>query len=204
VAAIFFQSRRILRPGSSIRAIGKVNARISIGLVSMFFCVIQAGCSVFSPLPLWELTKATGVAAGLVIPFGTTKASNTVYHGFAGLRKLCIEFNPNVGVPDVVPALQRELQKFRIESRLYAPGTLIDECVVWLRYTALIAWDLPPMGSTYQPYVTTAALTLQSSAGAVLSSSQYQEETTFGRGKWAPTQKKLAPVVAALLTGFEN
>lgn len=83
-------------------------------------------------------------------------------------------------------------------------GTLLDECVVWLRYTALIAWDVPPIGSSYQPYITTAALTLQSSKGAVLSSSNYQQETTLGMGKWASTQQKLAPVVAALLSGLEE
>nr|WP_295085808.1 cell division protein FtsI [uncultured Roseateles sp.] len=182
----------------------KMNIRTSAGVFLAVISALQTGCSIFSPIPLWELTKAAGVAAGQVVPYGTTKASNTVYHGRAEFRSLCIEFNPNVGVPDVVPALQRELQKHHIESRLYMQGTLLDECVVWLRYTALIAWDVPPIGSAYQPYITTAALTLQSSKGAVLSSSNYQQETTLGMGKWASTQQKLAPVVAALLSGLEE
>jgi len=167
-------------------------------------CLLQSGCSIVSPVPLWELAKTTGMAAAAVIPYGGSEASNTVYHLHAPFRQLCIEFNPDSAVTDVVPALQIELRKHRVESRVYEPGTITDECGVWLRYVASIVWDVPPMSGTYKPYVSNAALTLQASNGAVLSSSQYELGTAFGMGKWASTQSKLAPVVTALLTGFQN
>jgi hypothetical protein len=178
--------------------------RIQLGSCLAFACVCQAGCSVFSPLPLWELTKAAGSAAGAAIPYGTSQASNTVYHLHAPFKKLCIEFNPEANVADVVPALQIELRKHQVESRVYEAGTQTGECGVWLRYTAYIAWGIPPLSDGYRPYVNTAALTLQSVDGVVLSTSRYDLDSGFGMGKWTSTQKKLAPVVTALLTGFEN
>lgn len=181
-----------------------MTTRFTFILASVLISVSQTGCSIFSPVPLWELSKATGMAVSMAIPYGTTKASNTVYHLHPEFRTVCIEFNADVGTPDIAPALQRELRTHQIESRLYAQGTLIDDCPVWLRYTAVMAWDVPPSGTGYQPYMSAAALTLQSSRGVVLSSSNYQEEASFGRGRWASTQKKLAPVVTALLTGFED
>ena len=167
-------------------------------------CMLQTGCSIVTPLPLWELTKTTGMVAAAAIPYGGSEASNTVYHLHAPFRNLCIEFNPDSAVTDVVPALQIELRKHRIESRVYEPGTTTDECGIWLRYVASIVWDVPPLSGTYKPYVNTAALTLQATNGAVLSSSQYELGSAFGMGKWASTQSKLAPVVTALLTGFQN
>jgi hypothetical protein len=172
-------------------------------------CALQTGCSIFSPVPLWELAKSAGVMASTAIPYAPSEASNTVYHLHPSFQKLCIEYNPDTAVSDVVPALQIELHKHQIESRVYEAGpltasTLSEECRVWLKYSAYIAWDVPPMGSVYQSYVTTAALTLRDSNGAVLSSSHYELGTGFGTSKWASTQRKLAPVVTALLTGFQN
>lgn len=173
-------------------------------------CALQAGCSIVSPMPLWELAKSAGAAASTVIPYAPAEASNTVYHLHPAFTSLCIEYNPDAPVSDVVPALQIELKKHQVESRVYEAGpltasTLSEQCKVWLKYSAYIAWDVPPMGSGYKPYVTTAALTLRDANGAVLSSSHYELDTAgFGTSKWASTQRKLAPVVTALLTGFQN
>lgn len=167
-------------------------------------CLLQAGCSIVSPLPLWELTKAAGTAASMAIPYAGSEASNTVYHPHPQVSSLCIEFNPESGVADVVPALQIELRKHAVESRVYEAGTPSSSCGTWLRYVTTTGWGMPPMTDTYRPYVSTAALTLQTAGGAVLSSSQYADDSTFGLGRWAPTQRKLAPVVTALLTGFQN
>jgi hypothetical protein len=173
------------------------------------WCVLQAGCSIISPVPLWELAKSAGAVASAAIPYGSSEASNTVYHLHPAVQNLCIEFNPESAVPDVVPALQLELRKHQIESRVYdtsplTAGALLEQCRVWLKYRAYIAWDIPPMGDNYKSYVNTASLTLQTSTGVVLSSSNYELGTGFGVGKWASTQSKLAPVVTALITGFQN
>jgi hypothetical protein len=178
--------------------------RIKLIALSAIACALQSGCSVFSPIPLWELAKATGAAAGAAIPYGPSQASNTVFHLHAPFHKLCIEFNPQTNVADVVPALQIELRKHQIDSRVYDVATPTEECGVWLKYTAYTAWDTAPLTGKYRAYINTATLTLQSSEGVVLSSSSYELGDTFGMGKWASTQSKLAPVVTALVTGFEN
>ncbi len=167
-------------------------------------CLLQTGCSIVSPLPLWELTKAAGAAATLAIPYAPTQASNTVYHLHPQVSSLCIEFNPESGVADVVPALQIELRKHAVESRVYEAGTPSSSCGTWLRYVTTTGWGMPPMADTYRAFVSSAALTLQTSGGVVLSSSQYADDSAFGAGRWASTQRKLAPVVSALLTGFQN
>jgi hypothetical protein len=73
---------------------------------------------------------------------------------------------------------------------------------VWLRYSAQIDWDRRPLSDQYQAYLSAASLTLQSDQGRVLSSSQYALDPVLGISKWASTQDKLSPVVAALVTGI--
>jgi hypothetical protein len=186
-----------------------MNSRSFLRTCLLGSCALQAGCSIFSPIPLWELAKSAGEAASVAIPYGSSEASNTVYHQHPSFSDVCIEFNPDSAVPDVVPAIQVELRRHQIESRVYevgplTAGTLADECPVWLKYDAYVAWDVPPMKEGYRSYVTNAALTLRTSKGQVLASSQYELPTGFSMGKWASTQSKLAPVVTALLTGFQN
>ena len=172
-------------------------------------CALQSGCSIFSPLPLWELAKGAGEAASLAIPYGGSSASNTVYHEHPTVQTVCIEYNPDTATADVVPAIQMELRRHQIESRVYeagplTAGTLAGQCPVWLRYTAYVDWDMPPLSSTWRTYMSSAALTLRSASGEILASSQYQLSTGMASGKWATTQSKLAPVVTALVTGFQN
>jgi hypothetical protein len=161
-------------------------------------------CSIVSPVPLWELAKATGTAATAALPYGPSHASNTVYHLHRTFRDVCIQYNPDANIGDVVPALQRELQKHAIDSRVYEGDMPRAACPVWLRYRTEIAWDVPPMSRDWRPYVSQAWLTLRAADGSVLSSSQYEMTSSFSMGKWASTQHKLAPVVTALLTGFQN
>lgn len=164
----------------------------------------QMACSIVTPMPLLELFKATGAAAGAAIQGQPGNASNTVYHEHAPFRELCIEYNPQAQIADVVPALQMALRTHSIESRVYDGLATGDRCRVWLKYSAFIEWDIPPLGEQYKPFVSSAALTLQTAGGQVLSSSHYALETTFGKSKWASTQDKLSPVVTALLTGFSH
>jgi len=167
-----------------------------------FGALTLSACSIVSPVPLWELAKATGGMATVSMQSGPGVAVNTVYHPHAPVTTLCIEFNPHTASADVIPALQMALRTHQIESRVYDEQSPISACAVWLRYSAQMAWDKRPLTENYQAYVSTASLTLQSAKGQVLSSSHYTVDPDYGRSKWATTHDKLAPVVAALVTGI--
>lgn len=187
------------RPTRSIRWAERVR-RLVVALASS----AVAGCSVLSPAPTWELVKAAGAAAGLGVSARGAAARDTVYHLHARPAQVCIEFNAGVPVPDLLPALQNELRRHAVDSRVFAPGTSAAHCRHWLRYEATAAWDTPPFGSDQRRYLASTTLSLHESAGRVLSTSGYDVGDGWFTGKWASTREKLAPVVAALLTGFEN
>ena len=180
------------------------NPRLSVLAPGLCVAFLHAGCAVVSPAPTWELFKAAGGLVHTAVALGPTKASHTIYHLHATFRDVCIEYNPQTQVSDVVPTLQAELRSHGVESRVFERFTTPAQCDIWLRYTAEVDWGIPPFGDRYKPFVNAAALTLQKTNGAVLSSSQYQLDTTLGMGKWAPTRDKLSPVVTALITGFQN
>ncbi len=179
-------------------------ARQRIIVLAMLVGLSQSGCSIFSPAPVWEFVKATGGLASMAIASSPGEASHTVHHAHEPFKELCIEFNPQAQVADVVPALQAALRTHQIESRVYEGMVAMEKCGVWLKYSAYIDWGMPPLGDRYQSYVSTAALTLQTAKGRVLSTSNYELAPAFGASKWASTRDKLAPVVAALITGVVN
>lgn len=160
----------------------------------------QSGCSIMSPIPLWELAKAAGGGAVVGMQGAAGEASNTVYHPHAPFSSVCIAYNPGAQTADVLPALQRALRTHAIESRVYEEGSPAS-CPVWLRYSTQMEWDKAPLTERFQSYVSEASLTLQSAQGRVLSSSHYAVDPVFGTSKWATTFDKLAPVVSALVTG---
>lgn len=162
------------------------------------------GCSVFSPVPLWELTKATGALAANALSVAPSTASQTVFHGPMPGQRLCIEYNRDNQAADLVPALQAELAERGIRSRVYEAGTAAAQCEVWLRYQAAIDWAVPPLANGYRPYLDSATLVLLGPDGRLLASSRYVLDGAFGLGRWADTRSKLAPVVTALLTGVER
>lgn len=176
--------------------------RMALTAVWFAVCLTQVGCSILSPVPTWELLKATGTLSSTAIQSQPGEASNTVYHAHAPFKELCIEFNPQAQMADVVPALQTALLQHHIESRVYENLAVSNKCDVWLKYSALIEWDTQSFSDTYVPYISSAALTLQSSSGLILASSNYVLDTTIGRSKWASTRDKLGPVVTALITGL--
>jgi hypothetical protein len=180
-----------------------MSARHHLALVAAGSFMLT-GCSIFSPIPLWELSKAAGNGAATAIQNSPGKAVDTVYHLHAPFKSVCIEFNPDAQTADVIPALQRALTGLAIESRVYEAAGGFGSCPVWLRYSTLMEWDKAPMSDRYQSYVSEAALMLQSEQGKVLSSSRYQVDPGFGSSKWASTFDKLSPVVTALVTGFSG
>lgn len=159
----------------------------------------QTGCSILSPIPTLELFKATGTMSSALIQSQPGEPTNTVLHAHAPFKTLCIEFNPQAQVADIVPALQAALQQLSIESRVYDSQMAGDRCPVWLRYSAYVQWDTQAFSDVYQPYVSSASLTLQSSSGQILASSNYVMDSAVGRSKWASTRDKLAPVLNALI-----
>jgi len=162
-------------------------------------------CSVISPHPLWELAKASGATVSAAVSTAAPgRAINTVYHLHPPVRSVCIEFNPDTQVPDILPALQIELKSQRVESRVYESRSATGLCKYWLRYSAYTALGIPPLGGDYQPYIQNATLTLWNGSEQILASSQYDPGGPFGVGKWASTRAKLAPVVQALIQGEEN
>jgi hypothetical protein len=167
-------------------------------------CTVLAGCSIISPVPVWEVFKASTAAASVLVASSQGKASDTIYHLHSPFSQLCIEFNPAAEVPDVIPALQLELRNHGVESRVYEARQQVASCEVWLRYAAAIEWGIPTLSGTYRPYINRAALTLQRADGLVLSSSNYVLDEGFSSSKWASVRDKLAPSVTALLTGVEN
>lgn len=164
-----------------------------------------SGCSVLSPMPTLELIKASGLMAGQYISNqASTHASDTVRHPHAVPGEVCIEINRITPLIDVLPALQRELAKHQVGSRVFEAATPAQVCPVWLHYAVAIDWAQPAMSDDYQPYISRAVLTLRADDGRVLASSAYAQDQAFGMGRWATTQAKLAPVVKALLTGVDG
>ena len=154
-------------------------------------------------MPAWEAVKALGTATSLAIAQGGASASNTVHHGGAAPRSVCIEFNAQTPVGDFVPSLQRELQRHGVDSRVYRAGEGDPACLHWLRYTAVLDYEQPMWSREYRGYLRHVQLVLQQGDGRVLSSSQYQADGVVA-GQWASTQQKLQPVVTALLGGAEG
>lgn len=163
-----------------------------------------AGCSVMSAAPTLQLVNAAGTATTVAMAYSPSKAANTVHHGDAPVSQVCIEFNNRAQLADLVPALQAALREQRVASRVYEPGDGIRECDVWLRYVATIGWDVPPMASDYQPYLSALSLSLHRANGALMASSSYDADANLGFGRWATTRRKVAPVVKAVVTGFES
>ncbi len=163
-----------------------------------------SGCSVVSPVPIVELVKATGAVAVSAISTGPSHSKNTVYHEHRALDVVCVEYNPLTPDPDIAPALQAELRNHEIDSRIYEEGGAPTSCRYRITYTADIDWGTPPFGSGYKSYLRDATLTLRDENGTVLSSSAYALDGAFQMGKWATSRSKLAPVVTALVTGFDH
>lgn len=166
--------------------------------------VVLPGCSIISPVPMLELAKAGGAAAASAIAAGPSRAKNSVFHDHPQIESVCVEYNPQTPDPDIAPALQAELKNHEIESRVYEAGSTPDSCRYRVSYTADIEWGTPPLASGYKSYIRDATLTLRDQNGLVLSSSAYSLDGVFQMGKWSSSRSKLAPVVTALVTGFEH
>jgi hypothetical protein len=157
------------------------------------------GCASLVPMAGWELLKFGGTTAmAQQIP----KPVNTVHHGDAPVKDVCVEYNRDMPLDELVPALQAELKTQGVESRVYDVGTGPRACAYWVRYVGSIEWGTPPLSQEHRAYLSSAALSLHRADGRLLSSSAYVGDSSGAR--WATTRKKIAPVVKALITGFET
>ncbi|MFY9514444.1 MAG: cell division protein FtsI [Rubrivivax sp.] len=173
-------------------------------LLGLFSILPLAGCAIFSPVPAWELVKAAAGATSLGLDLGPVRAVDTVFNLQEPVHAVCIELNPGPPVADLLPSLQAELKRQGVASRVFQERAEPPGCGLWLRYAAQVDWQPPPLADRHEPVVTDLVLTLSRADGRVLASSRYTLDNGFGIGKWAPTRRKVAPVVEALLTGFEG
>lgn len=165
----------------------------------MIIALGLSGCSVLSPVPLWELTKGAGHAASHFL--GSPRAVNTLSQNAVMPRKLCILHNPHVQSAQVLPALQGEFWRRGVPSRILEAQASDAHCDTWLRYDATIELAVPPFEDGHRPVLTAATLTLMTPQGQTLATSRYETSGIFVSSKWHSTRAKLAPVVAALLSG---
>ncbi|OWQ49235.1 hypothetical protein CDL60_00340 [Roseateles noduli] len=166
-----------------------------------------AGCSLLSPMPGIELAKATAGMATVAIGQGPTRATQTVFHDAALPDRVCIEYNRSLALPEFVPALIAELRDHEVQARVFEAGVRPGDeaCPAWVHYQGLQQWDKPPLSDQMRPYLSQATLSLHDAGGRLMAASSYRsDDATLGLGKWASTRNKLAPVVRALLTGFEG
>jgi hypothetical protein len=166
---------------------------------------LLSGCSALGALSTVGLLKAGSASlASAALERTPGRASDTVHHGDAPVSTVCIEFNRNAQLADLVPALQAELREQRVASRVYEPGTDLQTCEVWLRYVATIQWGIPPLSTQYRAYLSAASISLQKADGRLIASSHYRMDDALEISKWADTRHKLARVVKAVVTGFES
>jgi len=166
--------------------------------------MLLSACSITAPLQAWGLIKAADMAGGTALNYGPSKPINTVHHGDAPLRSVCIEYNQRAQLEDLVPALQQDLAEQGVSSRVYASSSDWKECKVWLRYAATVEWGIPPLSDRYRAYLSSASLSLHRDDGSFMASSAYAVDADYGVSKWSTTQRKLAPVVKAIITGFTS
>ncbi|WP_416758245.1 cell division protein FtsI [Roseateles sp. So40a] len=165
------------------------------------------GCTLLSPMPTVELVKATAGMATVAMGQGPTHATQTVFHDAALPERVCIEYNRSLALPEFVPALIAELREHEVQARVFEPGVRPGDeaCPAWVRYQGLQQWDKPPLSDQIRPYLAQATLSLHDAGGRLMAASSYRaDDATMGLGRWASTRNKLAPVVRALLTGFEG
>lgn len=158
-----------------------------------------SGCSLMTPMAAVELIKFGGTTALAYQPPGPV---NTVHHGDAPMKAVCVEYNRDLPLDELVPALQAELKTQGVDSRVYDVGSGQRSCSYWLRYAGSMEWGIPPLGRDHRAYLSSAALSLHRADGQLVSTSSYASPS--GQGRWASTRAKIGPVVKALITGFES
>ncbi len=158
---------------------------------------LASGCSVFEPSPAVATVQLVTVAVTGAASMAPISATDPIVHQHPAIKNVCIEFNRDVPIADLVPAIQTSLSQHGIESRVYDPGMAPNDCRVILYYSAYLQWDKRSFSSDYVSYLSFAALTLRAN-GEVMASASY-EMNQMALDKWQSTRSKIAPVVEAII-----
>lgn len=163
--------------------------------------LLCGGCVILTPsasMTALEMASLVATNAAAISPSGP---ANAVVHPYERLRKACIELNPSVPMPDLVPGLQAELTRYGVESRVYE-NALPEGCRYSIHYTASVEWGQRLFSSKYVPYLTDARLELRE-RGRVLAASSYKP-SLLGYDRWSASRDKIAPSVRVLVQGVEG
>lgn len=106
----------------------------------------------------------------------------------APYKKICIEWNEAVTVPDLLPVIEDGLRRRGVLSQIYPAGTVPASCVT-LVYAASRRWE---QDTAYLSY---ASLALRRE-GTVLSRVEYEPRVM---DRWAGTEAKLIFLIDRLL-----
>ncbi len=119
------------------------------------------------------------------------KAEQSMARRPSPYKKICIEWNEAVTVPDMLSVIEATLRRRQVETQVYAPGTVPSGCVT-LVYAASRTWE---EDSAYLSY---ASIALQQ-GGKTLSKVTY-EPRMLSLDRWASTEAKLIFLLDELIS----
>lgn len=154
-----------------------------------------AGCMTLVSIPLDETLHL--LVSGASEMMASTTADETPCQLRFPVQSVCIEYNRNVPMPELVVGIQKRLKQLQVESTLYDVGVMPLTCETSLRYSAARSWATHFTSSDKQSYLGDAELTLYQN-GRVLSAVHYQT-SRLGYEKWTSTATKMTPVVDELV-----
>ncbi len=111
-------------------------------------------------------------------------------------RLVCIEENPDVLVGEMLPLVQKGLERHGIKTMNYSRGAMPKGCDYTLWYTVSQRWDMVL-------YIYDAEIKLRHK-GVNIASVYYRNGDYLNVGKWASTKSQIDPLMDELLADFET
>ena len=113
----------------------------------------------------------------------------------APFKKICVEWNEAVTVPDMLTVIESALRRRRIDTQVYGAGTVPGGCIT-LVYAATRAWE---QDFSYLNYATMAL----KQGGTTLNKVVY-EPRMLGFDRWASTEAKLIFLLDELIYNTQH
>ncbi|MDP5240358.1 hypothetical protein Q9Q94_12515 [Uliginosibacterium sp. 31-16] len=142
-----------------------------------------------------ELVSIVVTNAAVTAP---SAPGNAVVHPYERFDGACIELNPSSNVADFVPAVQVELARHGVSSRVYG-ANFPETCRYSIHYVTQLEWGRHWFSPEYVAYMSAARIELREH-GQVLAAASYKP-SILGYDKWASTQEKIAPAVRVVAYG---
>jgi hypothetical protein len=161
-------------------------------IVGWFFPLFLEGCLVMTPSPAMKVLELASLSVNHASALVASGPDNPVVMPYERQDGVCIELDQTAAVSDFVPALQAELAKNGINSRVY-DAVLPPYCSYAIHYVLQLEWDRRLFQSEYQPYLSSARIELRQQ-GRILAASSYRLGM-LGLDKWSSTRDKLAASV---------